>query len=93
MTVLIGTPAATGALDLASNLAGDLDADRGAFAKANAGDRARALADVLDIECLDRIRRNLILIPDAWQVADLGGRVGDSVLDAAVVSWGSSKRG
>jgi len=38
---------------------------------------------VLDIECLDRIYLNVILIPDAWRVADLGGRVGDGVLDAA----------
>ncbi len=44
---------------------------------------------VLDIECLDRIYLFIILSPAAGRVADLGGRVEDAVLDAALVVRGS----
>jgi hypothetical protein len=40
-----------------------------------------------EVERIDRMYLNVILIPDAWQVADLGSRVGDGVLDAVVASW------
>ncbi len=55
----------------------------------------RSAADVLsghvvfELECIDRIYFNVILSPAAGRVADLGGRVEDAVLDAALVVRGS----
>ena len=44
----------------------------------------------LDISCLDRLYQAVILSPAARRAADLGGRVEDSVLDAAVAVLRSS---